>query len=168
MTWPTIPTCHKGAWPQPHLPLAWREPRVDLEYGQVPTFRTCSYCGSIHPADLAAALESGAAKLGGSDWKYGWPHKFYVEGMPNLFEGAECRYGTSSKWEGGVHTETPLIGKPTKTIHAKWYNEHLLDEGYGEAERGKLIVLLEEHAGILFIVEGGRLQYRAPHAGYQR
>lgn len=41
-------------------------------------WRHCSHCGSIHPEDLMLVLKSGA-KLRGSDWKYGWPHKFYIE-----------------------------------------------------------------------------------------
>jgi len=50
----------------------WREPR----YGD--HFRTCSFCGCIHPEDLAA--EQGW-RASWADMKYGWPHKFYVEGI---------------------------------------------------------------------------------------
>jgi hypothetical protein len=42
-------------------------------------FRRCSYCGSIHPADLVAE------PVWAPEWadrKYGWPHKFYVH-IPN-------------------------------------------------------------------------------------
>lgn len=46
----------------------------------------CAYCGSMHPADLVAALKAGA-KLDPADWKYGWPHKYYVNGIPNPFQG---------------------------------------------------------------------------------
>nr|MBL8412719.1 hypothetical protein [Dechloromonas sp.] len=48
--------------------------------------RACGYCGSMHPADVAAALRSGA-RLDPSDRKYGWPHKFYVENVPNPHAG---------------------------------------------------------------------------------
>lgn len=37
----------------------------------------CSYCGSVHFDDLKKLVEEGA-HFGGSDWKYGFPHKFYV------------------------------------------------------------------------------------------
>lgn len=40
--------------------------------------RNCSYCGSVHPEDLLRLFERGAF-LQGSDWKYGWPHKYYIE-----------------------------------------------------------------------------------------
>jgi hypothetical protein len=41
-------------------------------------FRRCSYCGSLHPADLAAA----GGRVDWADQKYGWPHKFYID-VPN-------------------------------------------------------------------------------------
>lgn len=45
------------------------------------SFRRCSYCGSVHPRDLLKARDEG--KIGtvdrSVDWKYGWPHKVYVE-----------------------------------------------------------------------------------------
>ena len=47
----------------------WSRPR----HGE--HFRRCSYCGSVHPEDLAAEA------LWTAEWadqKYGWPHKFYV------------------------------------------------------------------------------------------
>lgn len=39
-------------------------------------FHRCNYCGSIHPADLAAEPTWRAEW---ADRKYGWPHKFYVD-----------------------------------------------------------------------------------------
>ena len=47
-------------------------------------FRRCSYCGSIHPEDLAAE-KSWHAEW--ADRKYSWPHKFYVD-IPNRDPGA--------------------------------------------------------------------------------
>lgn len=44
----------------------------------------------MHPQDLLTALKAGAT-LGGSDWKYGWPHKFYVSNIPNPHQGAMVR-----------------------------------------------------------------------------
>jgi hypothetical protein len=42
-------------------------------------FRRCSYCGSMHPEDFVAAAQAGAEVDRGVDWKYGWPHKVYVD-----------------------------------------------------------------------------------------
>lgn len=79
ITWPERPTCHDDdpAHRAPFFfpPPVWREAN---EHG----FRTCSFCGSIHPEDLLRALEAGAT-LECADWKYGWPHKFYVRGVPS-------------------------------------------------------------------------------------
>lgn len=47
---------------------------------------TCSYCGSISPTDLVRAIQDGA-KLELADFKYGWPHKIYVNDIPNRFVG---------------------------------------------------------------------------------
>lgn len=48
---------------------SWREPSRGEH------FRRCSFCGSIHPDDLAAEPTWRAEW---ADRKYGWPHKFYV------------------------------------------------------------------------------------------
>lgn len=64
----------------------WREPSHGEHY------RTCSFCGSIHPDDLAAETEWHA------DWaspKYGWPHKFYVQ-VANRDPSRLFRIGTSN------------------------------------------------------------------------
>lgn len=88
-TWPEKPTCHDSDYQaQRFAPQTWRpkgeklHPSHDLPM----VFRTCSYCGSIHPEDLLEALRAGAT-LSGADWKYGWPHKFYVGGIPNTNAG---------------------------------------------------------------------------------
>lgn len=39
----------------------------------------CRWCGSMHPDVLIAALAAGAT-LRGVDWKFGWPHRFTVQG----------------------------------------------------------------------------------------
>lgn len=52
---------------------SWHEPR----YGE--HFRRCSYCGCVHPDDLAAEV---GLRADWADRKYGWPHKFYVD-IPN-------------------------------------------------------------------------------------
>lgn len=60
----------------------WREPGNAAHQ----TFRSCAYCGSIHPADLAAELRAhpNAGTLEMADRKYGWPHKFYASGSMTL------------------------------------------------------------------------------------
>lgn len=76
----------------------WRDATApDLAGGGRTTgrLRSCGYCGSMHPADLAAALKAGAT-VDWADWKYGWPHKLYVEQIPNPHAGIlESRLGSS-------------------------------------------------------------------------
>lgn len=69
-------------------PLTWRDATApDLAAGRTTgRLRSCSYCGSMHPADLAAAIGAGA-RGHWADFKYGWPHKFYVEDVPNPHAG---------------------------------------------------------------------------------
>jgi hypothetical protein len=68
--------CHENA---PFVGIAlngveWTEKR----HGNYPSpYNHCSYCGSIDFDDVKRVIAEGG-KLGGSDWKYGYPHKFYV------------------------------------------------------------------------------------------
>lgn len=84
-------TCHANE-PMAHLVESWTWKQPDANR----PFRSCPYCGSIHPDDLREALAQGA-RLEGSDWKYGWPHKLYVHDI-----------GPGKAW-------------------GKWYTKHLLD-----------------------------------------
>lgn len=112
--------------------------------------RRCSYCGSMHPADLAAALRAGA-RAEWADWKYGWPHKMYVEGVTNpnagLLEVVSATYGRPTpeeiaaggwkQYQDGYDPKTGQpamkwvkLGDPTPapaTTWGKFYTEHLQD-----------------------------------------
>lgn len=71
----------------------WTSPR----HGE--HFRRCSYCGSIHPEDLAAEP---VWKPQWADMKYGWPHKFYVP-IPNRNPGALYVISASHDSHGGTY-----------------------------------------------------------------
>ena len=129
MKFPEVPTCHGEAWPRPV------QPRWETRAPE--TFRRCSYCGSIHPEDLIRLVGEGC-QIHGSDWKYGWPHKFYVEGA----HGA-----------GGA---------------GKWYNQHITDEGFDDEARGALLGILESSGITFKIEADGRLTWTAPSHGYQK
>lgn len=83
---------HLGDWQAksfyPDGLASWRpEVSPDIPAGQTTgRLRGCSYCGSMHPADLAAAIKAGAV-ASWADFKYGWPHKAYVRGVPNPHAG---------------------------------------------------------------------------------
>lgn len=38
----------------------------------------CPYCGSMSTARAIRLLETPGTRYSGSDWKYGYPHKFYI------------------------------------------------------------------------------------------
>ena len=101
--------------------------------------RTCSYCGSLHPEDLVALLAEPDVRLGGADHKYGWPHKFYIHSS-----------------------------QVSSTGMGKFYNQHILDQGYDAEALEKLLALLYPHGGIRFSLEDGKLKYAAPYPGYQQ
>jgi hypothetical protein len=190
--WPDHPMCH-GERPRfAETGVVWRPPRRMDPYDY--PFRTCSYCGSIHPEDLLSALQGGAT-LGGSDWKYSYPHKFYVEGIPNPIAGqiVECgsrswtdrlcptcgaAYGHdrptactcgepySAGWAFGAQHRAPMMEPAPRLTHAKWYNEHLLD--LSDAAFAILAPVLLKHSDIEFTREDGQLKWRAPRWGHQR
>lgn len=162
MQWPEHPTCHvvSPVFKIGHT-VAW-ETRSDEH------FRRCSYCGSMHPEDLIEALKQGG-KLGGSDWKYGWPHKFYIE-VPNPAPERQVVWSASSYVDEATREriETVQYGDQGPRIHAKWYNDHLRDEGYDGEAFDALVAALAAHAGITFRIDDlGNLVYAAPYRGYQ-
>jgi hypothetical protein len=200
LTWPERPTCHDKDWQAQRFgQQTWRAAgeRLHPENDHVPAFRSCSYCGSMHPEDMLNALRAGA-KAGGSDWKYGWPHKFYIDGIPNSQAGnLVTRMSMSSRGEvptdeenaslqdwakryNGVAEWSPpkdgrcrgVVRVPDgQTTHGKWYNQHLFD--LDEASFNELAPLLEQHTGIKFTREvdaDGKVNiaYQAPRHGYQR
>lgn len=77
----------------------------------------------MHPAELVAALRMGAT-VSWADWKYGWPHKLYVENAPNRYAGElEIRSCTSHR---GTTTAGPEEKAPDRTW-GKFYSIHLQD-----------------------------------------
>lgn len=97
--------------------------------------KACSYCGSISPDELFAAIEAGA-KLGPTDKSY----KVYVD-LPNPLVGQTVEIGSES---GPTHDregkrtrddltdeeiktgryERKMMGKASATVHAKFYFQH--------------------------------------------
>jgi len=156
--WPKTTTCHVGEPFSDIRPLEWFSPRLDDEpYGR--PFRTCSYCGSIHPEDLLLALQNGAT-LDRADMKYGFPHKFYVHGIPNPQAGKQVRVGSKSgpNPDGTRYEQVLMDDAPTETI-AKWYSQHLEDL---DAESFALLApLLIEKTGIEWVRDDdGRVKWR--------
>lgn len=100
-------------------------------------FRQCSYCGSMHPEDFFNALKNGA-RPDMADWKYGWPHKFYVNGIVNPLAGQVVEVGSRS---GSNGEREPIMGEAPAFTVAKFYNVHLRDI-HDEAALAALIELV--------------------------
>ena len=150
---------------------SWREPSRGEHY------RTCSYCGSIHPEDLAVE-ESWRAEW--ADRKYGWPHKFYVAvpnrnpeqrfitgattGTPASLAGTEWIRATeipddvnTDGWRDlSEHYQWIAIGTRT-THHAKFYTVHLADPN---AEQ-QALETIQRVSGLRFHFQGGRVTWES-------
>lgn len=115
--------CHNGQmFADVHKPV-WNPPNPLREPCGTP-FKTCSYCGSINPEDLLGYLESfQSITMECADWKYGYPHKFYVYGIPNPLAGKQVKIGSSCR--NGISEDT--MGKASADAFTKFYSTHLLD-----------------------------------------
>ena len=135
----------------------WRDAEpVHKDGYQGYVYRSCSYCGSINPDDLLKAVAAGAI-LEGADWKYGWPHKFYVRDIPNPIAGQQIKVGSSDG--------KPIMGQASKTAGMKWYNEHLEDLNDDEFKR--VADMITEKTKIVFSRDEKGVKYKASFDGYQ-
>lgn len=155
---------------QQHYPdglVPWRpEIQPDIESGRTTgRLRACSYCGSMHPADVAAAIRAGA-KGEWADFKYGWPHKAYFDGIPNPHAGmlesrCSCTHPPQDEIEAGKWVKVPTgrfsetTGEPTfswheagkpapTTTYGKFYTVHLKDATLEDR------ATIEQHLGLCF------------------
>jgi hypothetical protein len=162
-------------------------PWSKLQSGQPRPYPSCWYCGSLHPQSLYQLLTAGEATLHGADWKYGWPHKFYVD-TPNpdpipwlcsSSSGGLCVLcgGTPADpicpWCDGkghnphhVRAGDPLAFSRYEQLQLKFYNSHL--EELEPAAFDALAAEIQKHSRIEFLrSDEGALGYRAPYRGYQ-
>jgi hypothetical protein len=160
-----------SAYPNGRVPwTAGRAPDLTTGHNLYTTgrLRSCGYCGSMHPTDVVAALKAGA-RLEGADRKYGWPHKFYLHGVPNPHEGQRCSvesrgYGSEKgapppadpgEWIQLASPQDLEQKKPEfvtyswhkvsverPTTWGKFYTEHLLDASPEEKD------FIERHFGL--------------------
>lgn len=136
-------------------------------------FRRCSFCGSIHPDDLAAEP---AWRAHWADRKYGWPHKFYVD-VPNRAPEAEFVLGASHTPGPGYVARDDLTDDQLAVVrrdgfdrgdgwlyvhfgtraahHAKFYTVHLADPDLS-ADSKKAI---ERVAGLAFEFTGSQVRW---------
>lgn len=113
-------------------------------------------------------MKTPGVQFSGSDWKYGWPHKFYFE-IPNPDADKLVEVGSESGTdENGNRYHRPIMGH-RKFLHAKFYNVHLADASDEVVkEFGDLSAAV---FGIRWQRKDGRIGYAAPKTdsfyGYQ-
>lgn len=144
--------CHESSPVFVQHERKWELRESDGCYGA--NIRHCNYCGSIHPEDLLKVLSEGAI-LEQADWKYGWPHKFYVSHIKNPKAGEIVQIGSSSK--GGI--STPIMGKASEFITLKFYNNHLNDL-IDTSEFDIVAEAIRLRTGIKFSIKEGKLYYQ--------
>jgi hypothetical protein len=129
----------------------------------------CGYCGSLEPVELAELIKAGKAILHGSDWKYGYPHKFYVD-VENLMTGQIVDMGGKSYTdENGIRQNEPDMRPAPTMCHSKFYTNHLglLDDETFD----KVAPIISNACGITFTREcnGEKgLFYSTPYHNYQK
>ncbi|MGY6019618.1 hypothetical protein [Streptomyces spinosirectus] len=156
---------------------SWREPSRGEH------FRTCSYCGSIHPEDLAAEANWAAEW---ADRKYGWPHKFYVS-VPSrnpdqrfvtgattgkdrpTYDGEWVRSDAipedviTDGWQDVAETYGWVVISTRPKHHAKFYTAHLADPGPDR----QALETIQRVSGLRFTFEDGRVRWEPFTAGPQ-
>jgi len=161
MSWPENPNCHEDEVKQRRyegFELTWSPPELEREPASTP-FRTCSWCGSIHPEDLVRAAADYGLSMELADRKYNYPHKIYIHGIPNPLAGKTVQIGSKSSRE----RSEPIMGTASDFTHAKWYNWHLWDDGYGKREQEVLLGVLSLCGTTFFMTPDGGLRWqRAP------
>ena len=94
-----------------------------MTHSEIHDDETCPYCGSISLEKLIKLLQTPGTRFSGSDWKYGWPHKFYVDAVntdPRIVYA--CGYKVVDV--DGMKVEVPNMVQ-RRTINYKFYNAHL-------------------------------------------
>ena len=142
----------KDVWPDGRAPWDDAVP-PDLASGDPRRLkgkpRCCAYCGSLHPADVVAAIKAGA-RGSWADMKYSWPHKAYFDGIPNPHAGMlECVNSANCKYrEDWIQTGDGMWREPGRPAPAtfmwKFYTLHLLDATPEER------AVIETHLGMIF------------------
>ena len=85
-------------------------------------FKHCRHCGSMEPVELSGLITAGKATMSGSDWKYGWPHKFYVDVVNPTPDKQVIISRHNSAETGDSQVE---YGRMGTYLYMKFYSTHL-------------------------------------------
>lgn len=168
---------HKGHRLAEQYPPKWQDAcPPDIAAGNTTgRLRSCSFCGSMHPTDLVSALQAGAT-AGWADQKYGWPHKLYVDKIPNPHVGLlESRSACSQPqeptederkryqhWRQDGAIWRGWSEEPAGPLtNGKFYTEHLQDAT--DEERA----VIERAMGLHFTFSDGGVKWQPVTPGQQ-
>jgi hypothetical protein len=168
-----------GAEPRFHKPgtpvMFRKRDRRDLGNNPEPNpFSNCDYCGSIDIDEVIQAFKTPGTHWSGSDWKYGYPHKFYVDLAVEPYMAVK---GSTSKWDELLGKSVNTLHEPSRctTVHYKFYTDHLKEAT--EEQLREFNEVVSKVTGIIFEVHdedfhkqigrGKLLYYRAPRQDWQ-
>src|SRR5438132_848762 len=100
-------------------------------------------------------LKTPGTRFSGSDWKYGWPHKFYID-VPNPEADKEVEIGR----ESGPGYDRVLMGKKP-SLHYRFYTK-ILDAVTPE-ELAEFDLMTRKIRGIRWMRDEKGIKYVAPH-----
>lgn len=156
---------------------------------------TCNYCGSIEPEKAIEFLKNPGSVFSGSDWKYGWPHKFYIDTInPDAAQSVEIGSDSVPRGEEPLPTDRwscfahhndgcscpnepgvtgswrlPIMSHRT-SLHFKFYSKHLKD--CTPEVLAQFNELSRKCFGIVWTLDEKGLRYRCPNTeafhGWQR
>ena len=132
----------------------------------------CECCGSIKVESAIEYLQQKGTKYSGSDWKYGWPHKFYIS--PNNPEanmiveiGREysVKAGDPGVVQDGFGWYKPILGT-REHLHCKFYTSHIMDAN--DEMFDTFNELSDRYFGISWRKDNKGLRYVAPTHNHQQ
>jgi len=128
-------------------------------------FRHCNYCGSLDSVELAELIKNKQATLHGADWKYGYPHKFYVK-IINPNPERQVIISSGMKMKDDAWQRVDEYGPSGPILHGKFYMNHLqlIDiDIFNE-----IIPYINDASGITFARDEHGIKYSSPHFDFQK
>lgn len=140
-------------------PGKWHPPEDTVDasgFPRIALWRTCDFCGSIHPGDLVELTKRiefcdallpfeqriALPHMEMADLKYGYPHKVYVTTKEIIRPEQEFQHGLD-------FDKKPIMRKGYSPF-IKFYTEHLMDEGIDEEAFASIAEVLSKHTGFIF------------------
>lgn len=157
---------HAGDWRAERLYPEGSRPRWSLQnmtgVGLGDGMRGCSYCGSMHPLDLLDMKDLETISLSMANMKYGFPHKFYINGIPNPMAGQKVQVGLQSYTDEVTkeQKDEPIMDESSMFRNHKFHGVHMNDL-LDDLERFvALAALIDTKTACLFYVNEGKVTWK--------